>query len=53
MTSVIHSEAQDQSERIVYCSKLISIETPRGPSKSLWIYHGGLLNEDSSLGVVQ
>jgi len=48
----LRSEAQDQGEGIVYRSELISIETPCGSSKSLWIYHGGLLDEDSGLGPV-
>jgi hypothetical protein len=47
------SEAEDQGKGIVYRSELIGIETPRGPPKSLWIYHGGLLDEDSGLGPVE
>jgi hypothetical protein len=46
------SEAEDQGKGIVYRSELICVETPRGPSKALWIYHGGLLYEDSGFGPV-
>ncbi len=47
------SEAEDQGKGIVYRSELIGIETPRGPPKSLWIYHRSLLDEDSGLGPVE
>jgi hypothetical protein len=47
------SEAEDQGKGIVYRSELLGIKTPRGPPKSLWIYHRSLLDEDSRLGPVE
>jgi hypothetical protein len=47
------SEAEDQGKRVIHGAQLVSVETSRGPSKSLRIDHGGLLNEDPGLGPVE